>query len=144
MLYINISKGLLRLKNHIILNTWVTVHQSIPVLTNNKQAQLHFKICLLFLKIKLIILLICSTGKRLGNFEVIAGFTVNPVGSRCFLHEGDVPQGGTAKITCDQPAVGRYVFIRKVDPVAEPPNRMLTLCEVQVFGSGTFLSSIFN
>lgn len=77
-------------------------------------------------------------GRRLSNFEVKLEDVPEGSASLCYRFNGEVAQGASTRIVCDEPVSGRYVVIRKYDPVAAPPNRILTLCEVRVFGMFSF------
>jgi len=48
----------------------------------------------------------------------------------CGAFEGKVAAGATAEITCKPGLVGRYVIVQLKE------TEYLTLCEVEVFGSG--------
>ena len=51
--------------------------------------------------------------------------------SLCGVHEGEVSAGGWGEVMCSPNVHGRYVIVQ-----IPGENEILTLCEVQVFGSG--------
>jgi len=71
----------------------------------------------------------CCWG-RLSRVEISVGNTdrsgANP---RCYYHGGALGRSQTALFTCYRPLVGRYVYVRRHG------WGMLTLCEVEVFGT---------
>ncbi|XP_041371050.1 uncharacterized protein LOC121384642 [Gigantopelta aegis] len=73
-------------------------------------------------------------GNRLHNFsiEVLANQS-DPSPSLCYYQESPIVTGFTKRFPCPQDLSGQYVRIRK-HGINEPKD-ILTLCEVEVFGS---------
>ena len=59
----------------------------------------------------------------------------------CYFYDDVVPSAASMRITCNEPLLGRYVSIQKINPGAEDAD-ILAICEVKVFGiEGQLLAS---
>jgi hypothetical protein len=81
------------------------------------------------------LLIIFFLGGRLHNFAVDVSSDMrtnvdDPDTSRCALYSGTATNGEVIQITCSAPTRGRWVKIQIRDT-----NAILTLCEVEVYGS---------
>jgi hypothetical protein len=84
------------------------------------------------------IILIIDSGDRLRNFaiDVSSDMRTNvddPDTSRCAHYPGTATTGAVIQITCSVPTRGRWLKIQIPET-----NTILTLCEVEVYGSNNY------
>ena len=70
-----------------------------------------------------------SLGQALKDFDILLTDYANTTTSLCMHYDGLVSEGATVSVVCNQSTEARYVTVRLT------ATRMLSLCEVQVFGT---------
>ncbi|XP_041369811.1 uncharacterized protein LOC121383780 [Gigantopelta aegis] len=75
-------------------------------------------------------------GQALKDFDVLLTDYANTTTSLCMHYYGLISEGATVNVVCNQSNEGRYVTIRLTN------NDMLSLCEVQVYGTQVDLPKI--
>ena len=81
---------------------------------------------------------IISGINRLYNFEIRVGWNKTNFSENalCYYHQGVVGSGATEDFPCIPPRRGRFLSIQRLSP-SGPQDKMLTICEIEVFQTGT-------